>query len=150
MTIDFSLTGYWTLLAVMVALFYCYLLKCYFFDAATHTTIGNEKKRVWQYRTQYLTETEPQTTAPENCTSLEIEHQFISLIDELNAFFEVSKKQKSDKNVILNRIQKILGKYPQLKTSSFRNTVNLLIIVLAQNICSILLCKVDVERVWFG
>ena len=71
-------------------------------------------------------------------------------IDELDAFFQESKKTKCIKEEIIFSLQLILKKYPSLKTSEYTASLANVIVGQTENICSIHLNSDDLGRVWNG
>ncbi len=71
-------------------------------------------------------------------------------IDELNAFFEESKRKRPIKEELMYSLQNILKKYPVIKDSTFQESITNLIIVNCETFCSISLNDDDVVHVWLG
>jgi hypothetical protein len=71
-------------------------------------------------------------------------------IDEMDAFFEQSKKTGCVKEEMICSLQKILKKYPTLKESEYKQSLTNVIVTQCEHICSIHLDLDDVVRVWFG
>ena len=73
-----------------------------------------------------------------------------SVIDELNAFFEEAKKTKWVKNELLFALQKLLIKYSSIRDSIYKESINNLIIVQSQNICSVHFNDEEINHVWMS
>jgi hypothetical protein len=70
--------------------------------------------------------------------------------DELNAFFQQSRRNRPVKEELVSALQMILSKYPALKASDYNDPLTSVIIVNSEKICSIHLTEDDVVRVWKG
>src|SRR5687768_4566017 len=71
-------------------------------------------------------------------------------IDELDAFFNESKKGKCNKEEMIFSLQSILKKYPSLKHSAYKASLTNVMVGQCEHICSIHLDADDLVRVWFG
>ncbi|MGN6402706.1 MAG: hypothetical protein ACTHMD_19770 [Flavisolibacter sp.] len=71
-------------------------------------------------------------------------------IDEVKALFEQLKSSKGVKSEILYALQKLLAKYPALKTSAYQKSIATVIISQCEHICAIRLNKEEVGHAWMG
>lgn len=76
------------------------------------------------------------------------EHLVYACMDELNAYFEEAKREKCVKEEFIYSLQRILQKYPTLKSSHYKESIMSVIISEAEHICSIHLKEDDVVQVW--
>jgi hypothetical protein len=90
---------------------------------------------------------------PDQISEVEIptdsgERMVYACMDELSAYFQSSKGTKVVKEEFVFAVQKILSKYPSLKSSEFKEAVSNLIVSEAFHNCSIHLEEEDLFHVW--
>ncbi len=71
-------------------------------------------------------------------------------MDEFKAYFEEAKKSRCVKEELVYAIQRILLKYPALKTSKYKESITKVLLSQAKHICSVQLSVDDVVHVWSG
>ena len=71
-------------------------------------------------------------------------------IDEIKALFEQLKSSKGVRSEILYALQKLLAKYPALKSSGYQKSIVAVITSQCEHICAIRLNKEEVDHVWMG
>ena len=73
-----------------------------------------------------------------------------SLMDELTAYFEEAKKFKCVKEEVIYALQRILSKFPAVKSSVYKESLTNVIVSEAELHCSIHLSADDMVKVWLG
>ena len=83
-----------------------------------------------------------------NQTGYKINTMVQSLLDEIKAYLGQAGKVGVVKEELLFSIQQILQKYPALKDSAFKATINNLIVFELKNNCSTYLSSEDANALW--
>lgn len=73
-----------------------------------------------------------------------------SLVDEVKAYMEEAGSNEIHKDVILQCLRVIAGKYPPLNDSEYKDAVVQLIIDEAEMNCAVFLSDSEVRRIWAG
>ena len=73
-----------------------------------------------------------------------------SCMDELNAFFEESRRKKVMKEELIYSLQLLLKKYPSLKDSEYKESLTNLIATQCEDTCLVRLNADEVYHVWLG
>jgi hypothetical protein len=73
-----------------------------------------------------------------------------SLIDEVRAYLEEARRDETSKEVLLQCLSLIAGKYPSLANSEYRNSIDQFLINEAEANCAVLLSEDEVSGVWSG
>ena len=150
---NISWQGYWTALAITVSLYYLFVLAFYY---------KRELLNVLRNRTPNegrialpLNEMEPSFSSPSgsqqkenNLLAPETSPEAISLIDEVQAYFEGAGKKDYTKAEVLRSLETIIKKYATVHGSVYQYSVNNLILFLAEQSCSLHLSADDVQGVW--
>jgi hypothetical protein len=71
-------------------------------------------------------------------------------MDELNAFFEESRRKKVMKEELIYSLQLLLKKYPSLKDSEYKESLSNLIATQCEDTCLVRLNADEVYHVWLG
>ncbi len=73
-----------------------------------------------------------------------------SLVDEVKAYLEEAGSNETPKDVLLQCLRVIAGKYPPLDDSDYKDAVVQLIIDEAEMNCAVFLSDSEVRRIWAG
>ena len=140
--INISWQGYWIWLAVISAGYYLVIYLLYYrhdLKAWIHPKPNNSDGIV---------------TASESIIQPPVEKDAERLIDscmdELNAFFEESRRKKVMKEELIYSLQLLLKKYPSLKDSEYKESLSNLIATQCEDICLVRLNADEVYHVWLG
>ncbi|MFL5738909.1 MAG: hypothetical protein ACJ75B_01725 [Flavisolibacter sp.] len=71
-----------------------------------------------------------------------------SFIDELEAFFQASRKGSCSKQDLIISLQSIALKYPSLHQSEYQSVLNNLMVSESEHICQVKLKESDMAEVW--
>jgi hypothetical protein len=148
-----SWQSYWTAIAIATAGYYFFVYLVYFkrnvgmiFQNENQTT-----KAFLSPKEDHQPSLFDETTNSYSSSTEEGNEQVVyACMDELNAFFENSKKSKAVKSEVLFALHSLLQKYPSLKNSEYRQSITNVIATQCENICSIHLSAEELKGVWFG
>lgn len=85
---------------------------------------------------------------PDNQSDHDMHYPLVhDLVDEIQAFFQASGRS-SEKQEIMQSLQRLIQKYAVLKGTSFKEAINNLIISACENNCSIHLSENEVSGLW--
>ncbi|MFT3678656.1 MAG: hypothetical protein QM791_00200 [Ferruginibacter sp.] len=73
-----------------------------------------------------------------------------SFTDEIKAYLEEASNNETSKDVILQSLIVIAGKYPQLNDSDYKDAIVQLIIEETEMNCAVTLSESEVRRIWSG
>lgn len=135
-----SWQSYWTMLAISLAIYYLFLFLVYYRKDFMTSLSSRGMKQSFA-----INPDEFQSPLPDTDEGI-----VYSCMDELNAFFEEAKKRKWSKNEMIYSIQRILEKYPSIKTSGYKQSVSNVLLNQCEHICSIHLNAEELNRVWLG
>jgi hypothetical protein len=157
---NISWQGYWATIALLTTGYYLSIYLLYFrndFKILFRGKASSDSENYFGF--SRFAPAGNKTTNPSGSTDSEEfqtpdknseEAVVYACIDELDAFFNESKKSKCLKDEMVSSLQSILKKYPSLKTSVYKASVTNVIVGQCEHICSIHLKADDVDRVWFG
>ncbi len=156
-----SWQGYWTSLALLLTAYYLAVYLLYFrndfqllrgrrksipslpLSAVSQSPLPENNPP--SANTEKLTDENPDFQLP----PLEsMEYIVYACIDELTAFFDASKSSKCNKPELLNGLQQLLGKYPQIKTSHYNASLTGIIKAQCEADCAIRLSAAELEGLW--
>ena len=139
---NISWQGYWITLALISAGYYLVIYLLYY----------RHDFKVWIQRKPYnsdgivsASESIIQPPAEKNAEPL-----IDSCIDELNAFFEESRRKKVIKEELIYSLQLLLKKYPSLNDSEYKESLSNLIATQCEDTCLVRLNADEVYHVWLG
>jgi hypothetical protein len=130
-----SWQNYWTILAMLVAVYYIIIYLLYF------------RNKISLQHLKAFKRSEPENKA----TSIEGEGEanaFDSCLNELATFFEEANGRKWIKEELLYALQKVLKKYSSLKNSSYEETIQRLTILQCKDICAVHINAGDLNQLW--
>ena len=140
--INISWQGYWIWLAVISAGYYLVIYLLYY----------RHDLKVWIDRKPY--NSDGIVSASESIIQPPVEKDAERLIDscmdELNAFFEESRRKKVMKEELIYSLQLLLKKYPSLKDSEYKESLSNLIATKCEDTCLVRLNADEVYHVWLG
>lgn len=90
---------------------------------------------------------DPEFRLPPNDSA---ERMVYDCVDEVNAFLEQAKAQRCTKENLIPSLQRILKKYPQVKTSDYKESLSNVLITQCEHVCSVRLSAEDMVVVWEG
>ena len=142
-----SWNQYFIFLAASIS-FYYFVVYLLYFRKTIETGI-HQKLDSFNYDS---TKKEELTSLFDHPSNVEdnLEHTVYACMDELNAFFENSKKSKAVKSELMFGLYTILQKYPSLRNSDYKESLTNVIATQCENICSIHLSAEELKGVWFG
>ena len=140
--INISWQGYWIWLAVISAGYYLVIYLLYY----------RHDFKVWIRQKPYnsggiLSASESIIQPPVEKVA---EPLIDSCMDELNAFFEESRRKKVMKEELIYSLQLLLKKYPSLKDSEYKESLSNLIATQCEDTCLVRLNADEVYHVWMG
>ena len=140
--INISWQGYWIWLAVISAGYYLVIYLLYY----------RHDHKVWIHPKPY--NSDGIVPASESIIQPHVEKDAERLIDscmdELNAFFEESRRKKVMKEELIYSLQLLLKKYPSLKDSEYKESLTNLIATQCEDTCLVRLNADEVYHVWLG
>jgi hypothetical protein len=140
---NISWQGYWLTIALFAAGYYLSIYLLYF---------RNDFKIVFPSKLrlpgQTIRQGDGTTKSFETATLDQAEHLSDACLDEIQAYFLQAKRSKCVKEDVLYAIQRILSKYPSLKTTSYQDSITTIIRSESEHICSIHLSAEEVLQVW--
>jgi hypothetical protein len=143
-----SWQSYWTAIALATSGYYVFVYLVYF-----KRNVGMIFQNENQTTNAFVHPKEDHQPSlfdhPSNAED-NLEPTVYACMDELNAFFENSKKSKAEKSAMMFALHSLLQKYPALKNSEYRQSITNLIATQCENICSIHLSAEELTGVWFG
>lgn len=150
-----SWQGYWTILALITTGYYLAVYLLYFRKAFTFSFPG---RRGGKNPEQLSTRDSPRPTSLFDNEKAEFalpptgseEHQVYALMDELSAYFAEAKKSKVIKEEALFALQRMVSKYPSLRTSTYKESLTNVMVSEAALHCSLHLSADDISKVWLG
>jgi len=154
MIYNISWQGYWTALAVIVAIYYGLIIL--WFNKPIVVSWFFSQARLIRKRLQFNKNYERQPTAstisgsspalrsdqPESIPGM------TSLVDEIQVYFESVPTAYVSKVTLLLDIHNLVQKYPQVPGTAFQSSVENLIMFLAKQNLSVYLSADDVSAVW--
>ncbi len=155
---NISWQGYWLTIALTSAGYYLSIYLLYFRNDFK-ILIGQKKtKSSFEIagHSSPLDESLKQSELFNDSTEFELpdknseEAIVYACIDELDAFFNESKKGKCLKDEMICSLQSILKKYPSLKESGYKASLTNVMVGQCEHTCSIHLDADDLVKVWFG
>jgi hypothetical protein len=148
---NISWASYWYALAIIGVIYYISVALLYYKEELLQVFKTNKNrsssKIIWTPQPAAVTGSYQESTIP---GPDETERIVQSLIDELNAFFDEAKKSKWVKEELLYAVKKLVTKYSSVRNSVYRESVNNLIAVQCDHICSVRLNAEEVDHVWIG
>ena len=139
---NISWQGYWITLALILAGYYLIIYLLYY----------RHDLKAWIHPKPY--NSDGIVLAPESILQPPVERDAERLIDscmdELNAFFEESRRKKIVKEELIYSLQLLLKKYPSLKDSEYKESLSNLIATQCEHICLVRLTMDEVYHVWMG
>jgi hypothetical protein len=146
-----SWQGYWTCIALLLGGYYLAVILLYYRNEVK-VLFRSKSLNPYPAPVPKITHSfKDAGTAPEFPAPLENSDEFIfnTCMDELNAFFEEAKKSKTIKEELLYALQRILQKYPSIKSSQYKESFEKIIVSQCKHICSVHLNERDVACIWF-
>ena len=141
--------SYWTSIALITTVYYLAVFLIYFRKdfrqflslkvLATYKGLADSPSPI----------THTSGTLPEEKDKTE-EHIVYACIDEIKALFDGLKRSKGVKQEIIYGLSQVLSKYPTLKDSGYRRTINHVIVLQCEHHCSIRLSTEEADHVWIG
>jgi hypothetical protein len=139
---NISWQGYWVTLALISAGYYLIIYLLYY----------RHDFKVWFRQRPY--NSDGIVSASESIIQPPVEKDAEPLIDscmdELNAFFEESRRKKVMKEELIYSLQLLLKKYPSLKDSEYKESLSNLIATQCEDTCLVRLNEDEVYHVWLG
>ena len=140
--INISWQGYWIWLAVISAGYYLVIYLLYY----------RHDLKAWIHPKPYnsvgiVPASESIIQPP---VEKDAERLIDSCMDELNAFFEESRRKKVMKEELIYSLQLLLKKYPSLKDSEYKESLTNLIATQCEDTCLVRLNADEVYHVWLG
>ena len=130
---NISWGGYWSVLSILVVIYYLYVFLVYYRnDIRNFQTI----KKVGHFQHE---------TGDEG-----ILHMVQSLIDEVTAYLYQAAQGAAIKQEIIFAMQQIIKKYPGIKFTPHENNINNLIQSECKDKCAIVLSAEEIKQVWIG
>ena len=140
--INISWQGYWIWLAVISTGYYLVIYLLYY----------RHDLKAWIHPRPY--NSDGIVPASESIIQPHVEKDAERLIDscmdELNAFFEESRRKKVMKEELIYSLQLLLKKYPSLKDSEYKESLTNLIATQCEDTCLVRLDADEVYHVWLG
>ena len=140
--INISWQGYWIWLAVISTGYYLVIYLLYY----------RHDLKAWIHPKPY--NSDGIVPASESIIQPHVEKDAERLIDscmdELNAFFEESRRKKVMKEELIYSLQLLLKKYPSLKDSEYKESLSNLIATRCEDTCLVRLNADEVYHVWLG
>ena len=139
---NISWQGYWIWLAVISAGYYLIIYLLYYrhdFKAWIHPK---------PYNSDGIASASESIIQPP--LEKDAERLIDSCMDELNAFFEESRRKKVMKEELIYSLQLLLKKYPSLKDSEYKESLSNLIATRCEDTCLVRLNADEVYHVWLG
>ena len=140
--INISWQGYWIWLAVISTGYYLVIYLLYY----------RHDLKAWIHPKPY--NSDGIVPASESIIQPHVEKDAERLIDscmdELNAFFEESRRKKVMKEELIYSLQLLLKKYPSLKDSEYKESLSNLIATQCEDTCFVRLNADEVYHVWLG
>jgi hypothetical protein len=137
---NISWQSYWITVAMISAGYYLLVLLLYFRKDLMLTL---NSKKVGSNHTSDL------SLVPTNIPELEREEVLAhACMDELKTFFDESKKQKLHKKELMAAVQRIIKKYPTLKTSDYKEPITHAIVAMCEDNCSVHFGADDLGCFW--
>ena len=142
--------GYWTTLALLSAGYYLVIYALYYRKDFKMILPRKEQKSVHFSNTSSSAKgTFPEDVNEEFSSPTPGDEATIyTCMDELNAFFQESRKGKCVKEELIYAVQRILSKYPSIKDSEYKESINTVIQSEAKQHCSLQLSEGDMVHVW--
>ena len=139
---NISWQGYWITLALISAGYYLFIYLLYY----------RSDFKVWIHRKPYNSQGIASASVSVARPSIEqnAEGLIDSCIDEINAFFEEARRNKTMKKELIYSLQLLLKKYPSLKNSEYQESLSNVIAAQCEHICSVHLNADEVRHVWLG
>ncbi len=139
---NISWQSYWIWLAVISTGYYLVIYLLYY----------RHDFKVWIHRKPYYSDgivsaSESNIQPP---VERDAERLIDSCMDELNAFFEESRRKKVMKEELIYSLQLLLKKYPSLKDSEYKESLSNLIATQCEDTCLVRLNADEVYHVWLG
>jgi hypothetical protein len=145
---NISWQSYWTSIALIAAVYYLAVFLIYF-KASFKAFLSLKNWSVNRETEGFTSPVQSDDSFPEEKDRAE-EFIVYACIDEIKALYEQLKRSKGVKQEILYALQQVLNKYPTLKNSPYKRTINHVIVSQSEHICSIRLSAEDVDHVWIG
>jgi hypothetical protein len=152
-----SWQAYWTCIAILVSLYYFFVIVKYWYQDMVklvnrgfvfgRATPGNAVRpqiskddsdtAPWEIEQDF--QRPPEST---------LEHEVYVCMDEVNALLQEMKKQKCVKEELLFKLFEILRKYPLLRQSEFKESMSNVIMAECYSVCSVQVSPEEVGRLW--
>ena len=139
---NISWQGYWITLALISAGYYLVIYLLYY----------RHDFKLWIHPKPYNSDgiVSGSETTIQPPVEKDAERLIDSCMDELNAFFEESRRKKVMKEELIYSLQLLLKKYPSLKDSEYRESLSNLIATQCEDSCLVRLNADEVYHVWLG
>jgi hypothetical protein len=155
---NISWQGYWIFLALTTASYYLFVYLLYYrndFGISWNRTRDNGSFKTEPSLQRAANESKQPTIfgglGQLETPGIQNEENIVHVcMDELTSFFEEAKRIKTIKGEMIYSLHRILKKYPTIKDSEYKESVNNVIVVQCENICSVHLSAEDMVQVWFG
>jgi len=135
-----SWQSYLTTLALVIAIYYAFLLIFYYRNDLEVLVRSKNESQPFQANGEEFQR--PSVDSDEGIV--------YACMDEVNAFFEEAKKRKWHKNELTYAIQSIVKKYPAIRTSGYKKSVSTVLQNQCEHICNIHISAEELEHVWLG
>ena len=149
--------GYWTTLAILTAGYYLAIYLLYFrkdFEIILPKRQSEAKSpSATPAVVSFLKEVNQPSLFPDEANELSTpadgnESLVYACMDEVAAYFSEAKAGKCVKSEVIYAMQRLLAKYPSLKGSPYKDSINNLIASEAQHHCSLQLNSEEMRQVW--
>lgn len=144
-----SWQNYWQCLAITTAVYYIFVYLVYFREKVALFVSRKVRGDAIVTKDSLSGEINIDSDLPEEQDRAEA-YMAYACIDEIKALFEQLKSSKGVKSEILYALQKLLAKYPALKTSGYHKSIITVIVSQCEHICAIRLNKEEVDHAWMG
>lgn len=144
---NYGLQGYGVVIALTIAAYY---LKNYILSThkdSKDATSKNQRSKCLNATQTSLFATETESRFPKSAEQ-HAEQIVYSCLDELNACLEEMKRMKCNRLDLIRSLKTIIAKYPSLKSSDYKESLNNMLVVQCENMCSVHLSADDMVLVW--
>jgi hypothetical protein len=152
-----SWQGYWTMLALLSVGYYLFIYLLYFrsdfklsFPSKKRSNLSDSFLSIQSeggHESDTKISDDPDFRIPGKSTD---EHFVYAMLDEVAAYFNEAKKEKVVKEELLYSLQRIVLKYPTIQDSTYKESINPVIISEAAHHCSVHITSEEMGRVWLG
>lgn len=156
MFISISWSTYLIFIAVSALIYYAFVFYTYY----RHDLLMNLKgKQVLTRSVQFTADGSMQSAVPVAITHEDYQLKtekadppqiLQAFTDEVKAYIEEAGNKETEKEILLQCLSVIAGKYPSLAQSEYRESLDQFIITETEMNCAVFLSDSEVRRVWGG